>query len=532
MCGIIVITIYSAENEQFQKALSRLSPRGPQKTRAVQINGYVFGFTRLAINDPTPHGDQPMIDPSTFSTLVCNGEIYSQEEAEAIIGDDYLSQFPNRSDCRVLLPLYHKVGIERMLDLIKRDEFAFVLLDAPNSKLIAARDPLGIRPLYYAFDEDKHIIFASELKALQGIAFHGPWQFPPGYYWDGERFIPYVSYDIPPTIDLNIKDILIDATQRRLKADVPIGALLSGGLDSSLVCAITAKTFEDPSKFRTFAIGSSIDARDLKYARQVADYIGSTHTEALITPEMAIEGLRSLIWALESWDVTTIRAGIGMYLLASWVAQNTDVRVLLTGEASDELFGYKYTDYAPSPEEFQKESLKRVSSIHIYDGQRADRCISANGLEARVPFADWSFVSHVLGINPEKKMIGANERKIGKYLLRQAFEGEELIPDSILWRDKEAFSDGVGFSIVDGLKDYANQKYSDQELEHGQKKYEYHCPPKTKEALLYREIFEEYFPGRAYLVPEPWMPNREWEGCKGATDPSARVLGCYRLHSS
>ncbi|HIS67416.1 MAG TPA: asparagine synthetase B, partial [Candidatus Scatomorpha merdipullorum] len=238
--------------------------------------------------------------------------------------------------------------------------------------------------------------------------------------------------------------------------------------------------------------------------------------------EDVLAALDRLIYLLGTYDITTIRASLGMYLVCKYIHERTDVRVLLTGEISDELFGYKYTDFAPSPEEFQRESKKRVDEIHMYDVLRADRCISANSLEARVPFGDIFFVRYVMGLDPALKM---NRHGIGKYLLRKAFERDGWLPQDLLWRQKAAFSDAVGHSMVDGLKEYAETKYSDAEFEARRQKYDY-ARPFTKESLLYREIFEKYYPGQAHMIPGFWMPNPSWPGC-GVSDPSARVLANY-----
>ena len=281
----------------------------------------------------------------------------------------------------------------------------------------------------------------------------------------------------------------------------------------------SAKLLKKPIK--TFAIGMSTDAIDLKYAKEVADYIGSNHREIIITKEDVLKALPDVIALLGTYDITTIRASIGMYLICKAIHETTDIRVLLTGEISDELFGYKYTDFAPNAEEFQKESQKRVRELHMYDVLRADRCISVNSLEARVPFGDLDFVKYVMSIDPEMKM---NKYNKGKYLLRHAFEGDYL-PYDILMREKAAFSDAVGHSMVDYLKEYAEAKYTDKEFEEKCKKYDF-AAPFTKESLLYREIFEEKYPSQAEMVKDFWMPNKEWEGCD-VNDPSARVLSNY-----
>jgi len=308
--------------------------------------------------------------------------------------------------------------------------------------------------------------------------------------------------------------------EKRLHSDVPLGFLLSGGLDSSLVCGIAAKILKNP--IVTFSVGINENPIDTRYAKVVADHLGTIHHEVLFTAEDTVNVLDKLIWHLETWDITTVRASVGMYLLCKYVKENTDIKVLLTGEVSDELFGYKYTDFAPSPQAFQAEAQKRIRELYIYDVLRADRCISANSIEARVPFSDQDFVHFVMSISPKIKM---NTTGVGKYLLRKAFEKGNYIPHDILYRDKAAFSDAVGHSMVDHLKAFAEKKYKQSDLDKAKDKYPY-CTPFTKESLLYRDIFEGHFPGRAHWIKDFWMPNKEWANCN-VSDPSARVLPNY-----
>ena len=357
-------------------------------------------------------------------------------------------------------------------------EFAMVIYDARRGGLVAARDPIGIRPLYYGYDAEGAIVFASEAKNLVGLV-HDVMPFPPGHYYADGKFTCYrdmtqvdaVCEDDLETVCTHIREKLIAGVEKRLDADAPLGFLLSGGLDSSLVCVIQA--------------------------------------------------LPEVVALLGTYDITTIRASIGMYLVCKAIHEQTDLRVLLTGEISDELFGYKYTDFAPSPEAFQEESAKRIRELHMYDVLRADRCISVNSLEARVPFGDLDFVQYVMSIDPAKK---CNVYGKGKYLLRHAFEGDWL-PHDILMREKAAFSDAVGHSMVDDLKAYAEQKYTDEEFETLRRKYDF-AQPFTKESLLYRELFEQYYPGQAHMIVDFWMPNKSWDGCD-VDDPSARVLANY-----
>ena len=483
MCSIIGYCGTCRELEKFKKGFDETVSRGPDDSKIVDTGKGLLGFHRLAIMGLTPEGMQPFELDGSY--VVCNGEIYGFEKLKEKLSSKYT--FKSGSDCEILLPMYFEYGTEmfKMLDA----EFALIIYDGKKKKYIAARDPIGIRPLYYGYTGGGSIVFASEPKNLVGLC-KKIMPFPPGHFYEDGKFICYndiaavesVCHDDLDTIFKNIHDKLTLGVEKRLVADAKVGFLLSGGLDSSLVCAIAAKKSKKP--IRTFAIGMSGDAIDLKYAKQVADYIGSDHTEVIMTSKQVLESLDGLIKLLGTFDITTVRASMGMYLLCKWIHENTDIRVLLTGEISDELFGYKYTDFAPSAEEFQKESQKRVRELHMYDVLRADRCISVNSLEARVPFGDLDFVKYVMSIDPEKKL---NKYNKGKYLLRKSFEGD-LLPHDILYREKAAFSDAVGHSMVDYLKEYAESLYTDEEFKEKCKKYT-HAAPFTKESLLYREIF-------------------------------------------
>ena len=556
MCAILTYARPDVSETFFEKMLQKTQSRGPDMTDHIKVKGGWIGFNRLSIMGPGATGMQPFTHRG--NAAVCNGELYGYGPLK-----EYLASmgypFESGSDCELLLPLYEKTGtgLFGILDA----EFACVIYDGQRDEFIAARDPIGIRPLYYGYDDDGYIIFASEPKNIVGVVKEIK-PFPPGHFYRNGEFVCYKdmtlggvyardgwrpgeagfgrhlsgvgnaysrssskdkdSYekDDLDVICSGIHDRLMSGIEKRLIADQPVGFLLSGGLDSSLVCGAAAKLWDGP--IETFAIGMDIDAIDLKYARQVADYIHSNHHEVIITKDDVIEALEPVIEALGTYDITTIRASIGMYLLCKWIRENTDIRVLLTGEISDELFGYKYTDFAPSPEAFQEESRKRIRELHMYDVLRADRCISVNSLEARVPFGDLDFVDYVMAIDPAKKM---NTYGIGKYLLRHAFEEDELIPREILMREKAAFSDAVGHSLRDDLIELAEETYSDEAYQAGIEKYT-HAKPFTKESLLYRDIFEKYYPGQSHMVDDFWMPNREWEGCD-VNDPSARVLSNY-----
>ena len=466
MCSIMGYCAEDADHALFKECFDKTLSRGPDDSRIVDTGKGLLGFHRLAIMGLQPEGMQPF--QLGHSYVVCNGEIYGFERIRAALQEKGYT-FESGSDCEILLPLYKEYGVEmfRMLDA----EFALILYDGDTESYIAARDPIGIRPLYYGYDAAGAIVFASEPKNLVGLCGK-IMPFPPGHYYKDGKFVCYrditavrkVCRDDIETVCTSIREKLIAGIRKRLVSDGKVGFLLSGGLDSSL---------------------------------------------------------ETVIALLGTYDITTIRASMGMYLVCRAIHRQTDIRVLLTGEISDELFGYKYTDFAPSAAEFQAEAVKRIRELHMYDVLRADRCISVNSLEARVPFGDLDFVEYVMSIDPELKL---NKYGKGKYLLRHAFE-EDYLPHDILYREKAAFSDAVGHSMVDYLKDYAEHRYTDSEFEEKRQAYA-HARPFTKESLLYREIFETYYPGQSEMVADFWMPNRAWKGCD-VNDPSARVLANY-----
>ncbi len=522
MCAIMGFSSdCGLQPREFEKYFNRTRSRGPDMTRIARAGEGWLCFHRLSIMDPTEAGMQPF--ERDGCQVVCNGELYGFRKCKRDLEAKGYT-FRSDSDCELLIPLYREYGLDMfaMLDA----EFAMILYDGGTGEMIAARDPIGIRPLYYGFDSGSHIVFASEPKNLVGLC-RGIRPFPPGHYYHNGKFVRYCDLTAVEqyrtgdldTICAGIRSRLIAAVEKRMDADAPMGFLLSGGLDSSLVCAIAARMTEKP--IRTFAIGMDTDPIDLKYAREVADYLHSDHTEFTMTRNDVIGVLPQVIDLLGSFDITTIRASIGMYLCCKGIHDQTDVRVLMTGEVSDELFGYKYTDFAPSAEAFQDEAARRVRELHMYDVLRADRCISVNSMEARVPFGDLDFVKYVMSIDPAKKL---NTYGIGKYLLRRAFEKDKLLPDHILWREKAAFSDAVGHSMVDALIAYADTQFSGS-LNEACAAYPV-VPPFTKESLLYRRIFERTYPGQEHLITGFWMPNPQWEGCN-VNDPSARVLSNY-----
>ena len=558
MCSILAYCSGQADPQVMAEMLAKTISRGPDDSRIMNTGNGYLGFNRLSIMGLTPEGMQPFV--LNNNAVVCNGELYGfRKMRDALKKRGY--SFKSDSDCEILLPMYREFGTDmfRLLDA----EFALVLYDGQSQRYIAARDPVGIRPLYYGQDERGAYVFSSEPKSLVGVCTK-IMPFPPGHYAVIEAIGPkdaseakesgthagikrhssdnpaetcpaqkmelheyrriwkadHMCSDDLETIAVRIREKLLAGIEKRLDADAPVGFLLSGGLDSSLVCGAAAKLLDKP--LQTFSIGMDLDAIDLKYARKVADYIGSDHHEVIMTRDDVIAALEPVIHALGTWDITTVRASIGMYLVCKWIHENTDIRVILTGEISDEIFGYKYTDFAPSAAAFQEESEKRIREIHMYDVLRADRCISVHSLEARVPFGDLDFLSYCMAIDPQKKL---NTYGIGKYLLRHAFEQDDLIPREILMREKAAFSDAVGHSMRRDLMDYAETLYTDEEYETKRQGYT-HAMPFTKESLLYREIFEKYYPGQAQMVADFWMPNKSWEGCD-VNDPSASVLSNY-----
>lgn len=534
MCGIFAVAGDNIPSTDIiKKCFMTTKHRGPDDSKLIQINKHVlFGFHRLSIMG-IEKGNQPMITEHGCA-LICNGEIYNYIE----LAEKYGFNMSTGSDCEVILHMYSKFGIERTVDELD-GVFAFILYD-PRSGLYVARDPIGIRPLFIGTGEGV-IAFSSEMKSLQFCEAIG--QFPPGKWWHlsagSVSFfslgIPKVEYDTE-FILTRVRELLEKAVEKRMMSDRPIGALLSGGVDSSLVASLVQK-FSGDKRINTYSIGMP-GSPDLKYAKKVAEYIGSKHYECLVKPEDFVKSIKYTIMQIESYDVTTVRASVGNLLVSNWISKNTDDKVIFCGDVSDELFGgYRGFSQAPTNESLRIAVIRMMSNIHFFDVLRSDRSISGVGLEARVPYADKKFMKFVMSLDDKHKRFGKiikekekepkieeiDEEDIEKYILRKAFDGLKLIPDEVLWRRKEAFSDGVSgerewFEI---LQEHAEALYSDEDYENKIKKYT-HNQPYDKESLWYREIFEEHYPGRAGVIPYFWRHPFCTE-----IDPSARKLECY-----
>ena len=522
MCGIFV-AIESTKTSQFLvDEFMKIKHRGPDSSdfKSIKENTY-FGFHRLAINGLTPMGNQPMYKNGVW--LVANAEIFNYLE----LADKYDIKLETGSDCEILLDLYQLIGEEKMLQEID-GEFAFVLYDESKDLYIAARDHLGVRGMYMGYD-DSEIYFSSESKAISFTKELN--QFPPGHYWNShtDKVIPYFFHDYVTT-DLTeeeyckkINELLTQSVEKRMMSERPLGCLLSGGLDSSLVAGILARKLKEKGKqLETFSIGLE-GSPDIVAAKKVADHIGSKHHSIVCTEQDFLDELEHTVYMLGSYDVTTIRASVGHQLVAKYVRDHSDVKVLFSGETADEFGSYLYFQNAPDSESFQQESIRLLKDIQFFDMKRADRSISNAGLEARVPFADKAFVKFFMSIPPESRMF--SDQKIEKYLIRKAFEKENLIPEEILWRRKNGFSDSVSSkqkSWSSVIQEHVNTLVSDEEFQ--TEKFKYSPEPATKEAYYYLKTFEYYYKSHFQLTPYQWLPK--WSG--DVKDPSARVLEIYQ----
>ena len=501
MCGILAL--FGEEVEFSYKHL--LTHRGPDDYRTRTMGKCRMDFYRLAINDLTDAGMQPFVDEK--SMLMCNGEIYNHKIFR--YGFEKSS-----SDCEILLPMVNDLGMLKTTDLINGD---FAIVWSNGKRVMAARDPVGVRPLFYTRYDKDSIAFASEAKALRFLQSKVH-VFPPGHIYDSylNDFVCYhTGYwhvnKYTDTYDGNLKETFIQCVHERLATtERDTGFLLSGGLDSSLIASIAARKL---GKINTFSIGLK-GSPDLEAAKKVAKYLNSNHTEVTFTTEEGISHVNDVIYSLESYDTTTVRASTPMWLLCKYIKEHTNCRYIFSGEGSDEILGgYLYFHNAPSTDEFALENMRRLRLIHQFDGLRADRCAGAHGLDLIVPFLDKKFIDVCMKMNQRKKRGGTE-----KYVLRKAFEG--YLPDEILWRQKDGMSDAVGTNWVDGIKMYAETTVSDSEFMEIRNKSMYHNTPLTKEEALYRKIFWNYYGiDHDHLISEIWRPK--WTSI---TDPSARLL--------
>ncbi|WP_426091577.1 asparagine synthase B [Flavobacterium sp. DSR3-2] len=524
MCGILAI-IGRGKDEQFFGELSkRMTHRGPDESDVhVTEKGHILSHERLSIID-LHSGKQPIQGTKT-AYMVHNGEIYNHQELRDGVLNGHT--FRTKSDSEVIVHLYEEFGYDfcNRLD----GDWAFVVVDGDD--FIASRDPLGVKPLYYGLDERGRIYFSSEMKPIadQCRTFS---TFPPGHYYTQKTgFVKYYKPEYEDylkadqELDLKlIRETLTEATRKRLMSDVPIGVLLSGGLDSSLTSAIASRLLaETGKKLHSFSIGLNADSPDAAAARKVAEFLETEHHEVHFTVEEGIKILDKLIWHLETYDVTSIRASTPMYFLSKAIT-DLGIKVVLSGEGADEIFGgYLYFRNAPSTEDFQKETIERVQKLFTADLLRADKSTMAHGLETRVPFLDKKFLEIAVRIKTEEKMPKTYDGK-EKYILRKAFDTPEnpYLPDEVLWRQKEQFSDGVGYQWIDELIDYCATQVTDEQLSGAATEFTYNSPT-TKEAYLYRSIFNKYYPQvSAAQTVRKWIPK--WQE---NLDPSGRANAAH-----
>jgi len=540
MCGIFAYLGNTIDADELTKECMKTKNRGPDDNVLKMVHpNLTFGFHRLAIMDTSYKGNQPLYHPRKPYTLICNGEIYNHKE---LIEKNNFDTYSN-SDCEVILYLYEKYGIDETLKMIDSEAFAFCIYDGERGELIIARDRFGVRPLFIGSRINRELLIASEAKSISNLLIETDniEQFQPGswksYNINTYELKNYCKYYEPryaynteskeKDICNNIRDKLTEAVRKRLMSERPIGCLLSGGLDSSLISAIVAREFKNQGKgtLNTFSIGLK-DSPDLKYAQLVADYIGSKHHTIELTEQDFLNAIPEVIYNIESYDTTTVRASVGNYLVGKYIKENTDITVVFNGDGSDEQSGYLYLSKAPDMFEFKRECERLLSEIHYYDVLRSDRCLSSNwSLETRAPFLDTEFVDYYMSIYPELKMYTNGLNKIEKYLLRKAFDNERLLPSNVLWRKKEAFSDGCSSkerSWHTIIQEHIDSIISDEEFERLSFTYEIN-EPQMKETYYYRKIFESYYPSRGSLIPHYWLPK--WNGNK--IDPSARVLENY-----
>ena len=546
MCGIVCAFDLKQDSEtlrpQILEMSKRVRHRGPDWSGIYNSKNAILGHERLAIVDPTS-GKQPLYSEDGSIVLAANGEIYNHLELRKQFKGKY--QFRTESDCEVILALYREKGADFVDDL--NGIFAFAIYDSSNDSYFIARDHMGIIPLYMGWDKHGTFYVASELKALEGVCAKIE-LFPPGHYWkSGDKaptqwykrdWVDFEKVKSNPTSIEDLHDALSNAVHRQLMSDVPYGVLLSGGLDSSITSAL-AKKFsskrvesEDTQdawwpQLHSFSVGLE-GSPDLAAAKKVSEHIGSIHHEVVFTIQEGLDAIRDVIYHLETYDITTVRASTPMFLMARSIKSH-GIKMVLSGEGADELFGgYLYFHKAPSAEEFHKETVRKLDKLHQYDCLRANKSLAAWGIEGRVPFLDKEFIDVAMRINPQDKMI--NKERMEKWVVRKAFE--DYLPESVAWRQKEQFSDGVGYSWIDTLKEVVEAAVTNEQMDNAHFRFPLQTP-QNKEEFYYRTIFEEHFPSDAAALSVPSVPSvacstpiaLEWdEAFKNQNDPSGRAV--------
>ncbi|MBR0498384.1 MAG: asparagine synthase B [Paludibacteraceae bacterium] len=546
MCGIVSILNIKQNTPELRKKALRMSQkirhRGPDWSGIYVGGSAILAHERLSIVDPES-GGQPLFSTAAKHVLAVNGEIYNHQEIRRRFAGDY--EFRTKSDCEVILALYHKYGVDFLEQL--NGIFAFVLYDEDRDEFLIARDPIGVIPLYIGYDADGTVYVASELKALEGQCERYEPFLPGHYYWSKDPGMKcyykrdWMDYDAVKDNGASVSavhDALEDAVKRQLMSDVPYGVLLSGGLDSSVISAIAEKysemRIEDDSKTKaywprlhSFAVGLK-GAPDLAKAKLVADYIGTVHHEINYTVQEGLDAIRDVIYFIETYDVTTVRASTPMYLLAR-VIKSMGIKMVLSGEGADEIFGgYLYFHKAPDARAFHEETVRKIGKLHLYDCLRANKSLSAWGVEGRVPFLDKEFIDVAMRTNPSAKMCPGDT--IEKRIVREAFA--DMLPEAVAWRQKEQFSDGVGYSWIDTLKAMTESAVSDEQMAHAAERFPINTP-RNKEEYYYRSIFAEHFPSdsAARCVPSEasvacsTAVALEWdEAFKNLNEPSGRAV--------
>jgi asparagine synthase (glutamine-hydrolysing) len=546
MCGIVCAFDLKQDAESLRPQLlemsKRIRHRGPDWSGIYKSENAILGHERLAIVDPAS-GKQPLYNEDQSLVLAANGEIYNHLELRKKFEGKY--NFKTESDCEIILALYQEKGVDFVDDL--NGIFAFAIYDSTKDSYFIARDHMGIIPLYMGWDKDGTFYVASELKALEGVCAKIE-LFPPGHYWHSgdeaptqwykRNWVDFEEVKNNPTSIEDLHDALSDAVHRQLMSDVPYGVLLSGGLDSSITSAL-AKKFSSKRvesddtqeawwpQLHSFSVGLE-GSPDLAAAKKVSEHIGSIHHEVVFTIQEGLDAIRDVIYHLETYDITTVRASTPMFLMARSIKSH-GIKMVLSGEGADELFGgYLYFHKAPSAEEFHKETVRKLDKLHQYDCLRANKSLAAWGIEGRVPFLDKEFIDVAMRINPKDKMI--NKERMEKWVVRKAFE--DYLPESVAWRQKEQFSDGVGYSWIDTLKEVVEAAVSDEQMNNAHFRFPLQTP-QNKEEFYYRTLFEEHFPSDAAALSVPSVPSvacstpiaLEWdEAFKNQNDPSGRAV--------